>query len=183
MIKYYKTDHEFHELHARLKLMACPHCKLNGYLILHSRLYGNADNSDTDLIQRGRRIFCNNRKKRKGCGGTFSILKSTFIKHFSISARALWRYLENLLNGKNKAQAFRSSGCSLGNSSVYRLYRRFQYGQARIRTFLARVKDPPCLSDTGHPVLLTLMHLKTIFKNCLCPISAFQHQFQASFLQ
>ncbi len=181
--KFYNTQVEFDHLHARFKIIDCPHCKANGFLILHGFLYGHADTHDTVKIVRGRRIFCSNRNKKSGCGRTFSVLKATTIKNFTIPAKILWCYLNNIINGMNKTQAFNSSGSAMGASSIFRIYKRFKNNQVRIRTVLSSIKDPPQLNHTNNPIILSIMHLKTVFKNSFCPISKFQHHFQASFLQ
>jgi len=181
--KYYKTEAEFTQLHARLKLMNCPHCRHSGFLILHGCLYGLADTKATQHIKRGHRIFCSNRKQRKGCGRTFSILIAAFIQRFRIPAKALWRFLDSLMDGKSKVQAFQDSGTNLDQTNTYRIYQRFRYNQGRIRTYLSRIKDPPQPNQTNTPALLTILHLKSVFLNSPCPVSQFQHYFQASFLQ
>lgn len=179
---YYKTEDEFKEFHTWLKLIPCPHCRLKGFLILHGYLKGNAEHSQEEF-RRGHRIFCSNRKRRNGCGRTFSILRSTILKRFSISAVTLWRYLENILHGMTKIQAFKAAGSHQGPSTTYRVFQLFQANQARIRTLLSQIHAPPLLRHTDRPTFLTITHLKTLFQNSPCPISQFQHHFQTAFLQ
>lgn len=183
MKKFYQTETEFEELRAMLKLISCPHCKKIGYLILHGYLYGYQDTCDSSKTKRGRRIFCSNRKNRKGCGGTFSILKASILKRFRVSTRSLWCFLDNILNGMNTIRAFQASGSTLGEAGVYRLYSRFKHEQSRIRAILSGIKDPPLPGHSANPAFLTLMHLKTVFKGCPCPISEFQHHFQVPFFE
>lgn len=183
MKKFYQTETEFEELRAMLKLISCPRCKKIGYLILHGYLYGYQDTHDSGKTERGRRIFCSNRKNRNGCGGTFSILKATILKCFRISAGFLWCFLDNILNGMNKIRAFQASGSTLRETGVYRLYNRFKHEQSRIRSILSGIKDPPLPGHSADPAVLTLMHLKAVFKDSPCPISEFQHHFQVPFFE
>jgi hypothetical protein len=80
--RYYRTEEEFEGIRSRLKNNPCPHCRITGCLILHGYLYGYKEDTSSKKVKRGHRIFCNNRlnRKVKGCGRTFSILISGFIK-------------------------------------------------------------------------------------------------------
>lgn len=176
--KFYATEDEFKHFHVNIKLLLCPHCRRVGFLILHGYLYGYGE---TDLIQRGRRIFCSNRKNRPGCGRTFSFLLAGYIRNFVIFARFLSGFLEHLSQGLCPAEAARKAEIPMTITTIYRLYKRFRHNQARIRTYLTRVKDPPLLDDTTDPVIQTITHLKTVFKDCI--VTQFQLHFQTTFLK
>lgn len=45
-----------------------------------------------------------------------------------------------------------------------------------------RISKPPETKNTANPVIQTIMHLKETFKDCYCPVTAFQYAFQTSFL-
>lgn len=177
--KFYKTEDEFAAFHARLKLMKCPHCHLCGFLILHGYLYGYSENGP-DTIRRGHRIFCSNRKNRCGCGRTFSVLASHFIKHYMISAHTLWLFLAKIHDGLSIADAFRKSGCHMVMSSAYRLFNTFRFNQPRIRSFLSRRSSPPQL-QIKNPLIQTIAHIGSVFK--ISPASAFQYEFQSAFFE
>jgi len=164
-----------------LKLILCPHCNLSGFLILHGYLYGYSE-TDSNRIRRGHRIFCSNRDNKNGCGKTFSVLKSTFIKNFVITAITLWCFLDNLRKGLSLIEAFRQTASSMGETNSYRLFRKFKNNQVRIRTYLSHLKDPPRLKQVAAPTIQTIVHLKQVFSHSLCPICDFQHHFQTSFL-
>jgi len=181
MKQFYKTEEEFTRLHTRLKQINCPHCHRIGFLILHGYLHGYADTKVSHRIIRGRRIFCSNRKKRCGCGRTFSLLASNVIKHFMISAHTLWRFLEKFKDGLSIADAFRKSGSNMRISSAYRLFNRFRFNQPGIRSFLSRISPPPQLQQVKDPLIQTIVHLGAAFN--VFPVAAFQHAFQAPFLQ
>lgn len=180
--KFYKTEDEFEQLHAGLKLTACPHCRICGCLILHGYLKAYEDARGSGQIRRGRRIFCSNRNQKNGCGRTFSILMTAFIRCFRISAIVLWRFLDNIRKGHGKSRAFAEAGSNLGPTSCYRLYLRFRQSQAHIRTRLSQLKDPPPATDTDDPTIQTIGHLTAAFDGHDCPVAQFQHCFQVSFL-
>jgi hypothetical protein len=69
----------------------------------------------------------------------------------------------------------------MSTSTIYRLYARFAKNQSRIRTCLLRIKDPPALPDTCDPVIQTIIHLQSVFKDCI--VSQFQYRFQIPFLK
>ncbi len=173
----YSTKEEFKTFHSSLKQLLCPHCKKRGYLILHGFLYGYGD---TDWVRRGHRIFCSNRNRKSGCGKTFSLLKTRYIKHLMISAKALSAFLDNLCQGLCPAKALELPDNQMSKSSVYRIYHRIRHNQSRIRTLLKQIKDPPKLPATKDPVVQTILHLKSVFKGCC--VSKFQRFFQVSFL-
>lgn|GEM_PF-590436 len=174
---FYYTDTEFESFYCKIKLHTCPHCNLIGCLILHGFLYGYDQSGDS--IKRGRRIFCSNRKKRTGCGKTFSILKPDFIKNHMICASDLWAFLKRTTTGSPIIQAFKNSVSHMNISSGYRLFKKFRFCQSHIRTRLNTIKDPPIVS-INNPVFQTIMHLEEVFP--ISPISAFQHHFQISFV-
>ncbi len=149
IIRYYNSEEDFNRFHNNLKQLPCPHCKLTGTLILNGRLKGFAEDSYTKKTVTGRRVFCNNRRKRsKGCGRTFCVLPAGILKHFCVTANSLWCFLKNMVKSTSKIEAFRRIEFPLSNSSCYRLWKRFSKSQSRIRTFLVKLTSAPELSKT-----------------------------------
>lgn len=179
MLRFYKKQLQFQAFYLKLKLMICPHCNLRGCLILHGYLYGYSDRGNA-RIRRGHRIYCSNRYKKGGCGKTFSVLAAGVLPKFTVSADSLWRFLENIKNGLEPARAFRMTGCRMTQSAVYRLFKKFWDNQARIRSFLSRIKDPPA-AHVQSPAIQTILHLHSAFNDAACPITDFQCHFQTSF--
>jgi len=177
--KYYKTEKEFKTIHQKLKLYYCPHCKKSGFLILHGYLRGNSEDTYTETIKRGHRIFCSNRRKQggNGCGKTIPILLCAFIKYFTITSNTVWTFLDNIKQGLNRLRALGHT--DLVASSIYRINERFKHNQTLIRTLLARIKKPPDLNTVQDPVIATIIHLESVFKKH--PITEFQYCFQAPF--
>jgi hypothetical protein len=179
LIKFYKTEADFTRFHAKLKLCACPHCLHIGYLILHGYLYGFTESDSAGKIRKGRRIYCSNRDKKNGCGKTFSILMTGFIKNHIVSSQTLSRFLSNIKEGKSKARANRDSGNKMKASTVYRIFNKFTDHQVRIRTLLSRLGPPPRIKHIKDAAIETIVHLQSSFQGC--PVSQFQYYFQASF--
>lgn len=177
--KYYDSEENFNKIHFRLKLTQCPFCKLIGYLILHGYLKGYDENGYDNKIIRGHRIFCSNRKNRKGCGRTFSIILKYFIRHFIITAATIWELFLNIANGFNKKSAIQKTNRIPTLSSAYRLWRRFIVNQSFLKTKLIPICNPPPDSNND-PNIQTILHLKKVFPS-LNPISDFQLHFQSSF--
>jgi hypothetical protein len=176
--EFYRAEGEFKRFHANIKCLLCPHCRRVGFLILHGYLYGYGE---TDLIQRGYRIFCSNRNNRSGCGRTFSFLQAGCIRNFVVFAGLLSVFLEKIRQGFCPAEAARKSRLNMSSTTIYRLYKRFKLNQSRIRSYLLRLKAPPPSVDTDDPVIQTITHLTSAFSPCI--VSGFQHHFQSSFLQ
>ena len=170
-------------LYRNLKLTPCPHCKITGALILHGRLFGYAEHEDHFKTCRGRRIFCSNRKKRKnGCGHTFSIWGADKLGRLRIGTNTLWAFVKLVLSMGNKALALRTLNVGLSCSSAYRIWTRFVNGQSRIRTALTQRCPPPDLPRVCRPAEQTVAHLQAVFPHAPCPIAAFQQQLQIAFL-
>ncbi len=180
--KYYSSQEDFNKFYQKIKLIQCPFCHLVSTLILHGYLYGYSETYNSKKIVRGRRIFCSNRKKRNGCGRTFSLLISYIIKKFNIQSKSLWWFLKGIANGKNKKKAFKSTRLNFSNTSIYRLYNRFKNHQTHIRIYLLKKCKPPALPDTVNPMIQTIKHIQEAFRSSSCPIMAFQETFQESFL-
>jgi len=180
---YYNTEEEFEGIRLNLKHNPCPHCRNRGCLILHGYLYGYTEDTSSDVEKRGHRIFCSNRRKRKaqGCGRTFSVLMSGFIKKHTITANSTWKLLQNIKDNKSLVSACRKSDSAIQESGIYRIFRKFKDNQVSIRTLLMSLKDPPSLKDTKDTAIQTIEHLKSTFTGSLCPVAEFQHHFQASF--
>ncbi len=186
IIRYYNSEEDFNQFYINLKQIACPHCKFTGALILNGRLNGYAEDSHTEEVVRGRRIFCNNRRKRsKGCGRTFCVLLAVILKNFCVTVNGLWRFLKNMVTSSSKIEAFRCIEFQQSTSSCYRLWKRFSTSQSRIRTLLTRLSPAPKLFSTSCPAVQTIAHLESAFSNNshpTSPIAAFQAHFQIPFL-
>jgi hypothetical protein len=178
MKRFYASEEEFTRFHLSLKLVRCPHCRRIGTLNLHGFLYGYAEHSPTDVEVRGRRIFCNSRLRRPGCGKTFSVLHAALIKGFTIAAATLWCFLKALAAGLPICEAFRASRSSLGASSAYRLAGCLRRAQSRLRLILSRVCPVP--TSITSPLAQTVAHLVAAFGPH--PIPAFQTGTQRTFL-
>lgn len=179
--RFYETDEEFEAWRAKLCVLACPHCGQIGCLILHGYLRGYAE-AGGERVQRGRRIFCSNRSSRKhGCGKTFSLLLSIFVRKFIVQAKSLYQFLINVAGGLRMNDAFRFVlPSAFSNSTPRRLWKRFVRRQSSIRTCLSRIVPPPALK-AKQPAFETLAHLRAAFPSG-CAVSAFQKLFQISFL-
>ena len=180
---YYNTEEEFEGIRLNLKHNPCPHCRNRGYLILHGYLYGYTEDTSSDVVKRGHRIFCSNRRTReeKGCGRTFSVFLSSFIKNHTIFAESVWKLLEKIKEDESLVRAVRGSDTNIEEAGIYRIFRKFKDNQYKIRTFLMSIKDPPFLKHTKDSAIQTIEHLKSVFEGSLCPVAEFQHFFQASF--
>jgi len=191
---YIKNDTEFQQIRWKLKYSNCPHCEKIGYLRLHGFLYGYAEDS-SDKIARGHRIFCCNRYfGSKGCGKTFSVLYSNFIKHYSVTAKTLWSGLKRISKTpltkifEEKSVSIRAT-CKLfetelvSTSSAYSIYRNFKMNRSRIRVFLCKKRGPPDNCPASDPHIITILHLQQAFPDSNCPVIAFQEGFGVPFLK
>lgn len=162
--------------------MPCPFCQFIGTLILNGYLKSKPETIDQPFIIRGHRIFCSNRNRKSGCGRTYSLKLSVFVGRLRQKASGIWEFLSNLLKGQSTFLAFRNTGLSYSNSSIYRLYNRLIRNQSSIRSLLHLILKPEFLQKTPSPLILTILHLRNAFIESQCPIASFQCHFQTSFL-
>jgi hypothetical protein len=179
---FYRDSDDLTAIVERLKQIPCPHCKVVGMLIRHDSLSG-LDESNSRQILRARRIFCSNRNARRGCGRTFSIWVADKIRHLSMTAGTLWRFLKAAVAG-SIAAARRAANCQRSERTWQRLWKRFDLGQCRIRTALSARCPPPELppQPSHRPAAAqVLAHLHTAFPDA-DPIAAFQHALRIFFV-
>jgi len=178
---FYRNASEWTAIAERLKHTPCPHCKVVGTLIRHGFLYGFDDSSPQRKTLRARRIFCSNRKARRGCGRTFSVWLADKIRRLSLTTGALARFLQRAA-GTGIRAAIRAADGHLSDRTWQRIWTRFILAQSKIRTALSRQCPPPELPAEHRPATQVLAHLQTAFPNALCPIAAFQHTLRTFFV-
>lgn len=177
---FYKSKQDFIKIHHELKFTQCKHCLAIGCLILHGYLRGYHESGSKQDLVRGRRIYCSKRNRKKGCGKTFSLLKASLIKHYTTTASTITTFLNNLLDGYSKKEAFKKKDSIVSDTSIYRYYKRFDENIPKIRTLLLTIKPPPDEPGLKNPFLQTVKHLKDVFCDHECMIAAFQNTFNTS---
>lgn len=206
---YIKNDTQFKEELYNIRASLCPHCNVMGNLICHGYLNGYAEYS-SEKVRRGRRIYCTNRKRNSnGCGKTFSILYSDFIKGFSIRALTLWRALKKIASGKpiyrafeaniektlnacendsdehldNESPANETAGSNYSVSTAYTVWKSFKLNCFHIRSLLVKKRGPPKDCSATDPHTTTILHLEENYTDSKCPVSTFQEGFGVPFLR
>jgi len=182
VIRFYKRAVDFLAFYRQIKLVQCPHCQRTGYLILHGYLSGYDEKGSNKQISRGHRVFCSNRNRRHGCGRTFSVLPAHLLKKFTITAKSIWDFLNNILSGMCTFAAFNLLGLPFSVTSGYRLYKRIYQNQNILRTRLLNKSPPPVNVPSQNPLIKTILHLKASFTRNMNPIATYQAHFQNDFL-
>lgn len=178
---FYRGDEEWSGMAERLKQTPCPRCKVVGTLIRHGLLYGFDDSSRRRPTPRARRIFCSNRQRRRGCGRTFSVWLADKIRRLGLTTRGLWCFLQRAVAAGIRA-AIRGSDGPLSDRTWWRLWKRFQRGQSKIRTALFGCCPPPELRTEDRPAAQVLAHLQAAFPDAPCPIATFQQTLRTFFV-
>jgi hypothetical protein len=116
----------------------------------------------SELVLRGRRVFCSNRGQRPGCGRTFSVLLSTVLYGFVVRTLTLFRFAQAVLNGLTRRAAWLSTLSSvLSRSSGYRLWQRLHETQSALRTRLCGEAPAPACS-ARQPLTQLFAHLGVV---------------------
>ena len=148
-----------------------------GSFVLHGFLPGYPPHGGNTEIQKGRRILCSKRRKRRrGCGRTCSLLLSWFTPRLCYCMGSMWEFFLSFAHGSSLSKL--SHLLQVSYKSAYRLCCRFKQAQPKIRTLLLKITSPPESKDTSVPHLQTIHHLSKVFPSPLKPLIAFQHQFQ-----
>lgn len=163
-----------------IKFLPCPHCGKTGFLICYGYMMGYGQKG-AERIVRGGRFLCSNRHRRHGCGRTFPVLLAEFMKNRIVPASTLWKFLEEVQQGKTRHAAWYRVGSPFSIDTGYRLWAQVRQQQSRIRALLRRLKPPP-KKTSANPVFQMIRHLRSVFPAAPCPIAAFQLRFQCSFL-
>jgi hypothetical protein len=181
---FYRSERAWTAIGERLKHTPCPHCKVVGMLIWHGFLRGYDDSNPPRETVRARRIFCSNRRTRRGCGRTFSVWCADKIRRLSLTTGTLWRFLQRAVAG-SIAAAIRTADCHRSDRTWQRIWTRFDLGQSKIRTALSALCPPPELpaQPAQRPAAAqVLAHLQAAFPDADCPIAAFQHAMHTFFV-
>jgi len=183
VFKKYIAKDEFHKFRTSIKLTNCPHCRKIGMLILFGYLRGYNEKHNKNI--RAHRIFCSNRNKRTGCGKTFSVYYSNFIKNITIGSDIGWQFLENMLITEHIEKSYLNlislSSISLELSTLFRFWKKFITSLYKIRTNLINTFSLN-KTITKNATLETINHLSThLSYSAKSPISVY-HIFQESFV-
>ena len=179
-VMLYVTQDELSEFCESLKQFACPFCRTVGKLNRHGYLRGYSEVSSGRVV-RGRRVFCNNRKRSSGCGKTFSLLLLSFIRGCIVGSKTVSELLLRLFRGEQPAGIAREILPHLSERYVYGLHSRLRLRQPFLRSSLITCSTP-VENSSSNPLFQTLSHLYSIFFSKDNAVAAFQHCFQLSFL-
>jgi hypothetical protein len=177
--RFYSCDEDFDRFHQGLKLMACPFCAMIGALILNGILPGYAEQS-SQRMKRGRRILCNHRRRKAGCGKSFSMFRADVIPRIRTLADSLMEFLTHAISGQGFASAARAACLSCHYSTAQRYLRRFRACIPQLRTRLLSLIAVPDSTSNDH-CLQTMQHLHAAFADAPCAVSAYQATFQQRF--
>lgn len=144
-----------------VELWTCPHCRKCGTLIGHGHLRGYEEHGQRRVV-RGRRLFCSNRGRKRGCGRTLSVKLATAVCGFVVRTLTLFRFMRLVSRGVSRRAAWLdASAGALSLSSGYRLWRRLCAAQSAIRTRLCQQIGPPACS-AAVSITQLLAHLSLV---------------------
>jgi len=147
-----------------LKQQRCPHCGKFGTLNRHSLLSGKGFGIQCQRLPRGQRVYCSNRRRKRGCGRTFSIYLCTTLPRHGVDALTLSRLLAGLLGGLSLKCAAESLRAPFALETFYHLRKRLRLRMDALRALLLRQTGPPPPCGRADPFLHTLAHLRAAFR-------------------
>lgn len=162
-----------------VKLWACPHCRQMGTLIGHGLVRGYTDCGPAQTV-RGRRLFCSNRHRRRGCGRTFPVRLASVLAGFVIRTLTLFCFVEKVLSGMTRKAAWQATTRgALSLTSGYRLWRRLMREQSALRVQLCRESAPPACSHP-EPLAVLLAHCGWCYPPPLVRLPSFSCDFSGA---
>ena len=179
-VHYIRNRPELTRYCERIKNIPCPHCAMIGHLNRHGFLRGYAQEGHERIV-RGRRFFCCNRGRRRGCGHTFSVLFAHLLRHLIVQTGRLWAFLLAICAGLSVQASCEKNLSAFALQTGYRLWKRFLRSQTHLRTRLSRICAPPS-SSAKKSFIHVIHHLRTAFPGARCPLAAFQERLQQPIL-
>ena len=176
---FFISYHDIQNFLKHLASLQCPKCRRVGCFGKHGYLYGYRP--DQSYGRTAPRIRC--RPDRKGCCKTWSLRLGNGIPHHRIQDDELWRFLQELLQGRSIKSAWQQAAIHDHLDTAYRIVRRLRQNLPRIRVILYG-RDPPMATRDGvmqEPLLETLQNLKKEF-GPYNAVEAFQLSCQQSIL-
>lgn len=154
--RFVRDHSELQALLERANLLPCSHCGAYGTLIGHGMLRGYEERG-SELAIRGRRLFCSNRGRKRGCGRTTSVLLAAFIKRFSVTVATIF----SLFLGRCRRDSVAGAAGArwpLSARSAYRLAARLERSSLDWRALLSASHPAPSSAST-QPMAQLLEHL------------------------
>ncbi len=164
---------------ANLAAIQCPECGASGFVIRHGYVRGYVSPDCRGI--RGQRIRCKKSPRRNGCGVSRSLKVGTTLPRRCFNAGGLWRFIEQLRQGRSIKAAWERSGIHLSLDTGYQIHKRLCLCQSVLRTRLSGRGPPPETKSAGLPIFQVFDHLKGAFGD-QCPVREYQIEFQQSFL-
>jgi hypothetical protein len=177
---FFRTKDEIEVFLDHLFSVICPFCGAVGTVIRHGFVRWFRSPKDSGI--RAWRVRCKKSAQRNGCGKTWSIRTGDTLARRSFSAQHLWSFLAELQQARSIRSAWIAAKFPLTLDSAYRIYRHLHHCQSVLRTHLCARAPPPQGKRTGVPLFQVFQHLKEAFGPATCRISAYQENFQRSFL-
>ena len=157
--RYTSSLAELSEQRCIAKLRPCPHCHQSGAVNAHGFLRGYSESGAFGMV-RGRRFFCSNRGRKRGCGRTFSVLLASLLSRFIVTATTLSVFILAALAGLSIASAWLlAASHRFSRSTGFRLWRQLLRAQVHLRSHLSR-RGPPPASQSRRPLAQLIEHME-----------------------
>jgi hypothetical protein len=149
-------------------------------LVGHGRLFGYGERTSCREV-RGQRVLCSNRRRRGGCGGTFTLWLASVVPRLSVRAATIFALLAALADGVSCARAWRAASCMTLRTG-YRTKARLALAGPAIRTALLS-RAPPPTTNNPSPYAQLLAHLHAVLGPQTDSFSHYQLHFQRSLFE
>jgi hypothetical protein len=129
------------ELDRHTDTLACKHCQNSGQFVSHGFVFKKHYNGDKRVV--GKRLFCSNRYRRKGCGRTLRLYLSEQIPKLAYSTIELTLFLCALIAGDSIQQAYQKATHCSDTRNAYRWLDKLERKLTDYRQHMKRSTQPP----------------------------------------
>lgn len=142
----------------------------------HGRIYGFVSPKQRGI--RAWRVYC--KPSKGGCGHAPGLRLKTRLVHSCLNTLHLWRFLKAWLDGRSVKGAWERAGSPLSLDCAYRILKRLQRAQGKLRPLLWGADPPGPQRACGSPLHELLGHLRGAY-GTQDPIRRFQWVHQQPF--
>lgn len=150
-----------HELLRHQNILRCKHCSKSDQFLSHGFIY-KSTYSDIGIIKVGKRIFCSNRYKKKGCGRTLALIIAGELPKKQYNSSHLMLFIRYLIQFFSVREAYKKATRTNNPRNAYRWLNALEANLLSYRSFLKRPTESPPKRRNKRLTLLTST-LKALF--------------------
>ena len=160
----------------------CAKCEQRDQFVSHGFVYKQLNHGQSQIV--GKRLFCANRRRKSGCGGTLRLYLAERIPQLVHSSLQVTTFVLALLLGNTIKQAYQTATGTQDSRHAFRWLNKANIQQVNYRAFAHRqgtqALSKGMVATTQTKGVLTV--IATIFSSTQCACTGYQLQTQQAFI-